>query len=252
MEKKIIALLLGLVLTSQAGYPVFAEETSSENSATTQAETQAQDSGIMFRDIPWYTTREDMEKIFAENEIAESDNFTEDNNAYRLSVINFENVYDSGDYVEGGGYSTRYHGMTVAGYTPSEVDVSYMYPVNNDGSLTKDNNLAQFYFARYVFDTNDYTGLQAVHDDLLGKLKTIYGDAPTLSEEKYWTTETWADENDNTIQLLISDDADYVCLAYIAGDADTRLDAVQTALDNEALAQEESERQANASNTDGL
>ncbi len=249
MKKKLVAVMLGIIMATQAGMPVLAEET---EAGETTAETETEDSGFTFRNIPWYSTKADTEKIFSENGIAESENFTEDNNAYRLSVIHFENVYNGSDYVEGGGYSTRYHGMTVAGYTPSDVNVSYIYPVNDDGSLTKDNSLAQFYFARYVFDSNDYTGLQAIHDDLLGKLKSIYGDTPALSAEEYWSTETWTDENSNTIQLLISDDADYVCLAYIAGDADARLDAVQTALDNEALAQEESDRAANASNTDGL
>lgn len=209
---------------------------------------------ITFRSIPWYSTRKEAEQLL-EDEGASSSNDAWKNYARRLSGIQFLSTMSGSDYVDGAGIARNYSGLSVAGYEPSEVGACYIYNINEDGTLDRNEDNAEFYFGWYGFDSRDYVDGIGVYEDFLQKLTSVYGDGSTNDESDYFTTTDWFDPDGNQIRLLLggkSNEKYYVSIGYIVPDADSRLDAVQDVLNAEAAAAEASERDANKENVEGL
>lgn len=240
-EMKSLNRIIGLVTIGilTASFPVLAGETSKD---------------ISFRNIPWYSSKAEAEQML-EGEGAISRDDAWGNYARRLSGIEFLSTMTGKDYVDGGGIARKYSGLSVAGYDPSEVGACYVYEINEDGSLNRDADTAEFYFGWYAFDSRDYVDGIAVYDDFLQKLTSVYGDGLSNDESKYFTTTDWVDPNGNQIRLLLggkSNESYYVSIGYITADADAKLDSVQEVLDAEAAEAEAAEREANKENVDGL
>lgn len=234
---KLIGLVSIGILT--ASCPVLAGETSKD---------------ISFRNIPWYSSKAEAENILEDEGASSRDDAWEDY-ARRLSGIEFLSTMSGSDYINGGGIARNYSGLSVGGYDPSEIGACYIYGINEDGSLNRDADAAEFYFGWYAFDSRDYVDGVAVYDDFYQKLTSVYGDGLSNDESKYFTTTDWVDSNGNQIRLLLggkSSEKYYVSIGYIAADADSKLDSVQEALDAEAAAAEAAEREANKENVDGL
>lgn len=216
------------------------------------AESEKEEELFTFRGIDWYSTREDAEGILLPGAvIVDEKRWAGDEDIYRLSGTNYSHLTWADDRIEGGGRRKSYDNLTVAGYEPSDTVCNYLYQINENGTINRDMKTAQFYFGYYTFESSDFVDLQSVYDDLGQKLASIYGEGGH-EEDDYFVKTTWLDSEENLIRLLASADYDYVTLGYIAGDADQRLDEMQEALDNEQAIIEESERLANASNTEGL
>jgi len=130
----------------------------------------------------------------------------------------------------------NYRNVTVAGLTPSSTYICYLYPIVN-GKIITDDSLAQIYFGYYKFSAGLFGDYLAIYNELQRKLNIAYGDGKEIYGD-YNTTTTWTDAKGNSIQLLINSNQNYVCLGYIAADAEQRLDEMQIAI-NDMLAEQQ-------------
>ena len=202
---------------------------------------------ILFRNIPWNSTTEQVEKIL---DISVEKKKLVD--VVRLSYIDYKNTYNGGDYVEGdfsvNFYSSSY---TVAGYKPSKTYFRFIVPVV-DGEIIRDASVAQFYMGYYTFEGNDFGDLELVYNDLESKLNALYG-AGNYNPGKYHTNTVWKDSEGNMIRLQISSsNKNWLTLAYVVNGAEERIDALAQAYVDEKTREEEMLRLENTNNTDGL
>lgn len=208
-----------------------------------------------FRGIPWNTARADAEQLLEDDGAKKN---WETSDIYRLSAVDYLHVTSGDEVVEGGGCKVTYHDLTVAGYTPSRTNACYLYQIDENGKIDKTKDTSQFYMGWYEFENDDFSDMEAIYNDLLTKLTSLYGDGNIDQGEssQYFWTDTWTDNDGNVIQLLINGMEDRenqeISLAYIAADADERLDAMENALDAETAANEAEQREANKDNTSGL
>lgn len=230
-------LLLTIALSFAATLPSYAAETESVK-------------GIQFRDIPWHSTKAEAEKILFSDPGVSANQFTDDE-IYRLGALDFYNVVSGDDYVKGGGVKVSYNGVTVAGYTPSDCHACYVFPITDQGYVNPSEDDAQFYLGWYGFSSNDFADIPGIYTDLEKKLTSLYGD-PAPASDDFKKTDTWSDQDGNTIELLQSAKNTYVQLGYIAPDADQLVDQAKAALEKAQAESEQEAREANASNTDGL
>lgn len=247
---------LRIVMCIIAGTMLFS--TSAMGAGTDQALTEKPATNpkpIMFRNIPWYSTLADAETSFSMEGSVGRDGTWKDY-ARRLSGTEYTNVISGEDYVENGGMERYYDNMSVAGYNPSHVGACYIYTISSDGVIDRTPQNAQFYLGWYEFDSNDYTDSHGVYTDLSEKLSSIYGEGIVDDDSDYFDTLVWKDVDGNRVRLLegaVNEDAiGYVTLSYYAAGADTRLDQMQDAVNAEAAASEESERNKNKTNMEGL
>lgn len=244
MKTKLLkAVLLTSVSIISMAIAVYAED----NSTT--------ETHFTFRGIPWDTARADAEQLL-EDDGAEKNWETSD--VYRLSAVDLLHVTSGDEVVDGGGCNVTYQDLTVAGYTPSRTRACYLYQIDENGQIDKTNDTSQFYMGLYEFENDDFSDMEAIYNDLLTKLTSLYGDGNIDQGETspYFWTDTWTDNDGNVIQLLINgmEDGEHqeISLTYIAADADARLDAMEDALDAEAAANEAKQRESNKNNTSGL
>lgn len=201
---------------------------------------------ITFRGIKWFTAREQTEELLTSEGMTKARTTSQD--IYRVTGPNYRNVTMGRDRVDDAGCRVRYEGLSVAGYDIEDTYACYIYPIDN-GAIVRDESLAEFYMAWYDFI--GYADQQAIHDDLTQKLTSLYGDG-AIEHHTFFDTTTWTDMQGNFIRLLYNPDSQYVVLVYMAGDAERRLDEMQEAQRNEAIANEAQEREENISNTSGL
>jgi len=80
---------------------------------------------IVFRNVPWYSTREETEAIIGNVSSSKGPN-----DIYRLGATNFSSVTSGSDRVDDfGGCRVRYSSVTVAGLKPSNTYICYIYPI---------------------------------------------------------------------------------------------------------------------------
>ncbi|GEM_PF-471884 len=187
-------------------------------------------SDIMFRGIPWGTTRSEVEQ-----QIGLPSQY---NTAYayvRQGVVDD----DIGLYTS----YKKEKCLKLAGYSVKYTDISYAYPVV-DGTLIRDTNLAVMYYAEY--DLWDVGDPDEIVEDLTKKLVQLYGDYRNDGSGK----RIWSDSANNEITLDSSATRVYVC--YISGDAGRLTSEAAQARDDELAEQEELLRLQNQNNYDGL
>jgi hypothetical protein len=251
MKKKIfVALLASSILAT--GSSTFTVNATTETEISTDSSSES--STISFRNIPWWTSKNEVEKILVADGASIEQAAFEDN-ILRMSGIDFANSTSGKDRVDGGGTVARYSGIKVAGYTPSETQACYIYNLNDDGTINKDKETAQFYFGWYTFEARDYVDGEGVYNDLAQKLQSLYGEGIVNDESSYYTTITWIDADNNQIRLLLGgkdSDTKYVTLGYMAAGADERLNEMQISVDAEAVQQEAAERKKNKEDISGL
>lgn len=203
-----------------------------------------------FRDCKWYGTKRETEQLLFSEGASTHGTLGSENNIYRMSATDYANVTMGKDRVDGGGIRAWYADIAVAGYNVDDTYACYLYPIV-DGQIVRDDEQAEFYFGWYTFDSSDYSDHEGLYNDLAAKLASIYGEGQ-VENGKYNSTTTWKDAQGNQIRLLINSDKNYVTLGYMAYNAEARLDAMQTALEEEAKQEEARSREENASNTSGL
>ena len=239
MKKKTFAISIFLCALFVI-FPVRAAETESDTAPT-----------ITFRGFDWYSTRTEVEKALASNGITDGAWMSDRNQIMRATGEQIWATNVSGyDHVDGGGWHAMYSNMTVGGGSPSYSYAYYMYPVSENGTVIKSDDEAQLYFGLYEYKRRDFEELEEVFNDLAAKLSVLYGEYEVV-ETDYFIRYTWTDSFGNTAKLVHYPDY-FVELAYEAGDAEDKLTILQDALDEEVRISQESERLANAQNTDGL
>lgn len=212
---------------------------------------------ITFRDIPWYSTKTEAEKILADGGATAEDGIWE-NYAYRMSGIDWIRSMGRNDFVDGGGFHGTYSGVNVAGYDVSDTYACYIFTIDEQGNINKTVDDAQFYFGWYTFDSNDFADGEEIYNDLSEKLTSLYGEGVSDTENKYHSTVTWHDDENNQIRLLLGNKNTegayerYVTLGYMAADAEDRLDEIEAILNEEDIASEAEDREANQDNVSGL
>lgn len=262
MKKRVLAILFATTIMTtglHSNFVLAASEDPTEVSTTDSSTTDSlldavNQTDFSFRDIPWWSSKTDAEKLLV-GEGAEIQQAAFQDNILRMSGIDYISTTGGKDRVDGGGIVARYSGLKVAGYTPSDTQACYIYTLNSDGSINKDTDSAQFYFGWYTFDSYDYADGEGIYNDLAQKLQSLYGDGTSNTDDDYFSTITWVDDSNNQIRLLLggkSKDYKYVTLGYMAAGADEKLDEMQTAVDAENVANEASEREKNKEDVSGL
>ena len=223
------------------------EKTQSESNSKSSVSVQTTDKSIMFRNVPWYSTKKEVDELLTDEDL--KTNQRSMNDAFRLSGINNAHTTMPDDRVEGGGYIVWYPDAEVAGYKTDGLEICYMYPMEN-GNIVLDDNRAEMYFAYYTLSI-DYVEYDEVYRDLSEKLTSLYGDG--VSKNEYGLQYTmWSDSEGNIIRINLGTQNNYVTLGYMANGAEKRLDELQNVLDERALEEEKENREANKSNTSGL
>lgn len=203
--------------------------------------------GITFRGIPWYSTKSEVDSHLQKDGIKVGSGSDED--IYRMAAVNYANVTVGKDRVDGGGVRAYYSGASVAGYDNVRLYACYMWPIENEAIVASQDE-ALFYLAWYAF--KDYGDYDALYVDLKSKIDGMYGSG-VESSDKYHTWAYWYDQAEgNMIRLQVDTERTYATLAYMAGDADQRLDEVEVALTKMLAAEEEALRKQNSTNTSGL
>lgn len=257
MKKKILSIIFAVTIMSvgiQNNPVLAASENSEEAPATNSLVDAVTKDTFSFRDIPWWSSKTDAEKLLV-GEGAEIQQAAFQDNILRMSGIDYANSTGGKDRVDGGGIVVRYSGIKVAGYTPSGTQACYIYTLNDDGTINKDKDSAQFYFGWYTFEAYDYADGEGVYNDLAQKLQSLYGEGTSDTDDDYFSTTTWLDKDNNQIRLLLGGkdrDTKYVTLGYMAAGADEKLDEMQAAVDAENIANEASEREKNKEDVSGL
>lgn len=204
---------------------------------------------ITFRNFDWYARKADVEQqLYSEG--------AEDAYWWRSNPNSIDRLEDSKSWnfvrraLETGGYKGEYSGLTVAGYTPSQLSVCFMYPIENN-VINHNEEEAELYLAWYHFGKDDFSDYEAIYNDLLTKLSSLYGEGK-ISNSKRCSMITWKDIQGNMIRLWMNDDKNVINIAYMAFDADDRLDALIDEFEREAAEEEAEKRKKNVSDTSGL
>lgn len=135
---------------------------------------------ILFRNIPWGANLQQYEAAFEGNHISKNQNEYISRWSVRKAendpgTVSLNDMYADG-YPAGWGtliYSMdRQDGLKVSGYHVSTVLGYFVYGVDQNGNVLRDEPDCRFYMAEYTFDAED--GFTA-YDDLKGKLSILYG-----------------------------------------------------------------------------
>lgn len=181
-------------------------------------------SDIMFRGIPWGTTRSEVEQQIG---------ITSRQSTYlsKLNRVIGEDI----------GISTSYSTFQLAGYSVS-TDVNYVYPIE-EGVIIRDADLAMIVFVEYIiFDVSDAS---KVVDDLTNKLVKLYGNYQIDDGARIWF-----DNNNNAIQVHPASTRIYII--YTSEMTDRMIDSANQVRNAEVAEQEELLRIQNQNNYDGL
>lgn len=181
-------------------------------------------SDIMFRGIPWGTTRSEVEQqIGLPSQVFE--------------YLAEENLVISSET----GIKTSYYGIQLAGYSET-ANINYVYPVV-DGRMLHDKDLASMAYVEYVlWNVGDGN---MIAEDLTQKLVQLYGDYQTHSKRR-----VWYDNANNEIEMRIYSNSVYIY--YISRNSEQMINVAEKALDAELAEQEEILRLQNQNNYDGL
>lgn len=212
--------------------------------------TAEEENPILFRNIPWGANFETAKAAFPDK-VRWCD--VNDDSAYNVEYM----VYDGAETRYTGNVSEYKYtqsssleeaGMKVAGYNIASIVLRFAYVPGSDGLLVHDDNHVALYLAQYQIEPKDP---DAVYNDLLTKLSSLYGDIDyTHTNAQYisYTYNVW-NGSDGTMVCLEREDYPsgshyiYIKYSYLGGN-----DLLETAY--QALVYEEA---LNAvSNIDGL
>ncbi len=218
------------------------------------ASRQRQDSiseTITFRGLPWYT-----DYYTADAEIKKVSKKGSIEDYWCLRISQAESYRGGGmtwtnNHIKDGGFECRYEDTSVAGYTSSKTIVCFMYPVNEQGTLDKTNAKAELYLAWYQIVASDSNSNTLNFYDLVDKLEMVYG-TPSFFLETYGVGSKvmWTDKDGNIISLYRG--SNWLSIAYMANDAEDRLNGITKAIKQAEINKEAEERNKNKDNTSGL
>ena len=198
------------------------------------------DAEILFSGFDWYTDYNDTVTVANQKGMTNPwKSFNDD----MCTTPHWATVYNSingfaGSETGCGGYIT-YRGEipNVAGY---KIDALHLYLMRDIANIaaedyTQDGAL-QFYMAVYEFDVTDK---EATYNDLLEKLKGLYGENPYLDSYGLISSTPYAVwVNEEKACIALSHDEYRVALVYMAPGAEEKLCQVEEAVKNHKIEQE--------------
>ena len=144
------------------------------------------DGEILFRNHPWLCN---LEVIINELESATGDSL-EISMDYNIEPWSYWGDSSMFDYIENGGFQASNTSLSgqffVGGHSVKEVYANAMYGIINGAASTELKD-SQFYKAAYCFNFTQETG-EEIYNDLLSKLKSIYGEP--FSDTIHFSTTT--------------------------------------------------------------
>ncbi|MDO5445829.1 MAG: hypothetical protein Q4F31_09455 [Eubacteriales bacterium] len=188
---------------------------------------------IKFSGFEWYTDYQETVTVATNKGITNSFDWSRDNfEADSCVTPHWTTIYNSINSFAGsetgcGGYLSYSSDIpNVAGYKIDDLNLYFMW--NLEKGITEDytqKDALQFYMAKYTFDVTDK---EACYNDLLGKLKSLYGENP--STDTYgWLSETvytcWVNPEGAMVALSWSEYD--VTLIYMAPGAEEKLCEVE-------------------------
>jgi len=188
---------------------------------------------ILFRDIPWYTTRSEAEKLLLEQNAIIIDN-EEERSKYLFTTVSKMQPASPSVPVIGAGYTGKYENLLVSNYIPNSLVMYYMYTIDDEGNINKSDEDALFYYGEYTFWSDDYNSQYSLYNDLKNKLISIYGEGVEVINEYDQIFTNWYDYEDNHLQMYFASNTtgEYfsVNLGYMAADAESKLTRLENAL----------------------
>ena len=167
---------------------------------------------ILFRDIPWGVTIDDVEKTLLKDSIevrANNESYGGYNHMYSsipdimLMNKNFKEKYDNFMFFR------TYSPLKVAGYDVYSTYGYFAYLPDENNIITKERKLTSFMLGGYEIIPND---MDYATEDLIEKLKSIYGeyDNTWIYKSAYkFTLYIWRSETDESFLTLIRIDSTY-------------------------------------------
>ncbi len=206
--KKLTCLLLTLLLL----VPCFAALAEAAEEPATEIYAEP----ILFRGIPWGSTWEEAQTYLPEGiEYYETErNDLSTVNGY-LSVKDHKTLY-GGEYLGKDYYTSKnkMNGMKVAGY---ELESMYLYFAgmsDDSGYLVTDETHSALLYTSYTFNVNN---TDAVYEDLLGKLTSLYGNARMTGEDGRFNL--WYGADGTMVSLCQYYGYIYICYGFSGADA---------------------------------
>lgn len=218
MKKSIISLCMTIVLT------IFTVSSLAESVKE-----------ITFQNIYWYETFP-----VVHSQLSDAATEWEPRIKSGIEVIGFARAHMSIDkrYPNRGnesGIEAIYYSVPVAGYIANGVVVDYIYALDQNGYVLRDDSQSEFISAIYYIDKygKEDTTLKEIYDDLAMKLTILYGEP----DEMYADMEDaigWSDTKGAMIQMNYGVQGS-VTLGYLAPNAIERIDAINAQITAEAL-----------------
>ena len=180
---------------------------------------------ILFRDIPWGSNVSDT--ISKLPEYSNSSGFDWDT---RIDSWN-SFLADYNKATNGRVISLSYHDeMTVAGYKMQSIDLRFLFSVDENSMICRDETEMELYGALYRFIVAD---MEMASSDLIGKLTEVYGAGESGVNEYGAKTITWHGDMSTGVCLEYSENGVFIWYGRTDASIIPRLD--------DALAREEAE-----------
>lgn len=218
------------------------------------------DKEITFMDIPWGTTFKIVDEIHGELDLwgisgEGYKTFSVDDIALgEYKGIDFE--YDDINVIG----HCRNNEIEVAGYVTSDVNMYFLYTINENNFLNQEESDSILYGAQYIFEAKN---LESMTTDLKQKITSVYGEPQKTTTDTDWmknvsTYTYWYGQNDTLLVMKSFNTEngtsdlyeDEITLSYVWLKGDYYLQTASDWLKQKAIQEEESNY--GNKNTDGL
>lgn len=211
------------------------------------------DKEIAFRNIPWGSSYREAVAALDKDGLSIDSGWKFDTYTATAENLIFDE-FNSFDYSVGFCKTNAYDAkpLSVAGYKVEDTKAYFVFVPSTDGSFQADEENSVFFAAEYELEVKD---VDAVLEDLKGKLSSLYGNDFAKKETDFISQTTWyswKDDQGNIVSLQgeKSDRRSEIHIWYTWGGANDLLQAANDRLDADAKAQEALNFGTN--NTEGL
>lgn len=211
------------------------------------------DKEVVFRNVPWGSSYREAVTALDKDGLSIDSGWKFDTYTATAENLIFDE-FNSFDYSVGFYKTNAYNAkpLSVAGYEVEDTKAYFVFVPSADGSFPADEENSVFFAAEYELEVKD---VDAVLEDLKGKLSSLYGNDFAKKETDFIFQRTWyswKDDQGNIVSLQgeKSDRRSKIHIWYTWGGANDLLQSANDRLDADAKAQEALNFETN--NTDGL
>lgn len=207
----------------------------------------ATDEEIKFREVEWGLPVSDVLQALSSTDIKWKNGSVSTGRKIETQASNKWSDYYKHDCVYYIGMSSS--SLSVAGYDISDATL-YFACTEKDGIITHDPADTSFYMAKYTFKPKD---LQAVYDDFIVKLSSVYGEPDQKYTDSLIITYNytyWYGKNDTMVILTSDSNWETVDISYVWSGGEELMKKADELQRQAELAEEQSN--FGTDNTDGL